>query len=67
MEKICKKCGIKFENGASDYCSKECASNPADQMLDDEKEKLLKEIKEKANRRKTAMNPDSDTGNEYVK
>lgn len=37
------------------------------QLLKEEQERIIKEIKEKAKKRKLAMNPDEDTGNEYVK
>ena len=37
------------------------------EQLLEEKEKLLAEVKEKAERRKRAMNPYTDPSNEYVK
>lgn len=37
------------------------------EQLLEEKEKLLAEVKEKAERRKRAMNPHADPSNEYVK
>ena len=37
------------------------------ELLKEEQDRIIKEIKKKAEKRKHAMNPDSDTGNEYVK
>ena len=38
-----------------------------EEILSEEKNELLRDIRKKAKKRKAAMNPDSETGNEYVK
>ena len=44
----------------------EDSKSPAE-LLKEEQDILLSEIKEKAEKRKHAMNPDQDPDNEYVK
>ncbi len=62
--KVCKQCKKEFQNRTSDCCSIECEKDAIAQILQEEKAKLLEEVKKKIKQKKAFMKSDGPETND---
>ncbi len=62
--KICKQCKKEFQNRTSDCCSIECEKDAIAQILQEEKAKILEEVKKKIKQKKAFMKSDGPETND---